>query len=280
MLSPILAFFLCLSLIISASPSLSCFFSFLSLSSLPSYPLFIFRHSLSFLSLFSITLLDVLYIPPGADRVIIFDPSWNPAEDRQAVDRAFRIGQKKDVVVYRLIMASSVEEKMYEKQVRHYASSALSFWIYSAQQHRILILLNERVCLGLFGPLPFCPLYFLASAFMHRCYHFLHRVSSCLLSLNLCSQSLCQYISFSVSLSQSIWQSLSLSLDLFSGSLSLSISFIPSLSLRYSKMVSVWLQRAALHPDISHIMKRRIYLHWVQQVRVREKGELGVMSEI
>jgi SNF2 family DNA or RNA helicase len=53
----------------------------------------------------------------GADRVIIFDPSWNPAEDRQAVDRAFRIGQKKDVVVYRLIMASSVEEKMYEKQV-------------------------------------------------------------------------------------------------------------------------------------------------------------------
>jgi hypothetical protein len=50
---------------------------------------------------------------------VIFDPSWNPAEDRQAVDRAFRIGQKKDVVVYRLIMASSVEEKMYEKQVRY-----------------------------------------------------------------------------------------------------------------------------------------------------------------
>ena len=53
----------------------------------------------------------------GADRVVIFDPSWNPAEDRQAVDRAYRIGQKKDVVVYRMIMASSVEEKMYEKQV-------------------------------------------------------------------------------------------------------------------------------------------------------------------
>ena len=57
--------------------------------------------------------------------MIIFDPSWNPAEDRQAVDRAFRIGQKKDVVVYRLIMASSVEEKMYEKQVRCNSSSAL-----------------------------------------------------------------------------------------------------------------------------------------------------------
>ena len=53
----------------------------------------------------------------GASRVIIFDPSWNPAQDRQAVDRAYRIGQKKDVVVYRLIMAASVEEKIYEKQV-------------------------------------------------------------------------------------------------------------------------------------------------------------------
>ena len=53
----------------------------------------------------------------GADRVIIYDPSWNPAEDRQAVDRAFRIGQQRDVVVYRMILASSIEERMYEKQV-------------------------------------------------------------------------------------------------------------------------------------------------------------------
>jgi SNF2 family DNA or RNA helicase len=43
--------------------------------------------------------------------------SWNPGEDRQAVDRAYRIGQKKQVLVYRFIMASSVEEKIYEKQV-------------------------------------------------------------------------------------------------------------------------------------------------------------------
>eukprot|EP00605_Chrysophyceae_sp_TOSAG23-4_P002158 GSChrysophyteH1.ASY1.ANO1.2386.1 assembled CDS len=53
----------------------------------------------------------------GADRVILHDPSWNPAEDRQAVDRAYRIGQRKPVVVFRMIMASTVEEKMYEKQV-------------------------------------------------------------------------------------------------------------------------------------------------------------------
>lgn len=36
----------------------------------------------------------------GADRVIIFDPDWNPANDNQAIDRIYRIGQKRDVIVY------------------------------------------------------------------------------------------------------------------------------------------------------------------------------------
>jgi SNF2 family DNA or RNA helicase len=62
-------------------------------------------------------MLAVVLAFEGADRVIIFDPSWNPAEDRQAVDRAYRIGQTKNVVVYRMIMAATVEEKIYEKQV-------------------------------------------------------------------------------------------------------------------------------------------------------------------
>jgi hypothetical protein len=53
----------------------------------------------------------------GADRAIIYDPSWNPAEDSQAVDRCYRIGQTKAVTVFRFITAGSVEEKMYEKQV-------------------------------------------------------------------------------------------------------------------------------------------------------------------
>ena len=52
-----------------------------------------------------------------ADRVIVFDPSWNPSQDKQAVDRAYRIGQTKEVHVFRLFLAGSVEEKMYEKQV-------------------------------------------------------------------------------------------------------------------------------------------------------------------
>ncbi|KAL7549675.1 hypothetical protein ACHAWF_012945 [Thalassiosira exigua] len=53
----------------------------------------------------------------GADRAVIYDPSWNPAEDSQAVDRCYRIGQTKSVTVYRFIAAGTVEEKMYEKQV-------------------------------------------------------------------------------------------------------------------------------------------------------------------
>ena len=40
-----------------------------------------------------------------------------PAEDAQAVDRCYRIGQEKEVTVYRLIAAGTVEEKTYEKQV-------------------------------------------------------------------------------------------------------------------------------------------------------------------
>ncbi|KAL8500924.1 hypothetical protein ACS0TY_020493 [Phlomoides rotata] len=53
----------------------------------------------------------------NADRVIVVDPAWNPSTDNQSVDRAYRIGQKKDVIVYRLMTCSTVEEKIYRKQV-------------------------------------------------------------------------------------------------------------------------------------------------------------------
>ncbi|XP_062598305.1 DNA excision repair protein ERCC-6-like, partial [Saccostrea cucullata] len=53
----------------------------------------------------------------AADRVIIYDPSWNPATDAQAVDRVFRIGQDKNVVIYRLITCGTVEEKIYRRQI-------------------------------------------------------------------------------------------------------------------------------------------------------------------
>ncbi|KAM0069360.1 putative DNA helicase chromatin remodeling SNF2 family [Helianthus debilis subsp. tardiflorus] len=52
-----------------------------------------------------------------ADRVIVADPAWNPSTDNQSVDRAYRIGQTKDVLVYRLMTCGTVEEKIYRKQI-------------------------------------------------------------------------------------------------------------------------------------------------------------------
>ena len=51
----------------------------------------------------------------GANRAIIIDPDWNPANDNQAVDRCYRIGQKKDVIVYRLVTIGGLEEKIYRR---------------------------------------------------------------------------------------------------------------------------------------------------------------------
>jgi SNF2 family DNA or RNA helicase len=50
----------------------------------------------------------------GADTVVHFDPWWNPAVEDQATDRAHRIGQTKNVNVYKLIAAGTVEEKILE----------------------------------------------------------------------------------------------------------------------------------------------------------------------
>ena len=51
----------------------------------------------------------------SADTVIIYDSDWNPHMDNQAQDRAHRIGQKKDVFVYRMCMESSVETLVLER---------------------------------------------------------------------------------------------------------------------------------------------------------------------
>lgn len=54
----------------------------------------------------------------GADYVFIMDPWWNPAAERQAMDRTHRIGQKENVFVYRFITPGSVEEKILRLQDR------------------------------------------------------------------------------------------------------------------------------------------------------------------
>eukprot|EP00930_Biecheleria_cincta_P074069 TRINITY_DN6129_c0_g1_i2.p1 TRINITY_DN6129_c0_g1~~TRINITY_DN6129_c0_g1_i2.p1 ORF type:complete len:1448 (+),score=378.68 TRINITY_DN6129_c0_g1_i2:74-4417(+) len=53
----------------------------------------------------------------SADRVVILDPAWNPATDLQAVERAHRIGQKREVRVYRFVMSGLMEDKMFRLQV-------------------------------------------------------------------------------------------------------------------------------------------------------------------
>ena len=52
----------------------------------------------------------------GADMVIHYDPWWNSSAENQATDRAYRIGQKNNVQVYKLITENSIEEKIYELQ--------------------------------------------------------------------------------------------------------------------------------------------------------------------
>ncbi|MCK5510911.1 DEAD/DEAH box helicase [Candidatus Parcubacteria bacterium] len=52
----------------------------------------------------------------SASNVIIFDPWWNPSVENQAIDRTHRIGQKKSVNVYRLIMNGTIEERIVKLQ--------------------------------------------------------------------------------------------------------------------------------------------------------------------
>ena len=53
----------------------------------------------------------------AANRVVIYDVNWNPSHDDQAQDRAYRIGQTKDVHVTRLVAQGTLEEQQYTRQI-------------------------------------------------------------------------------------------------------------------------------------------------------------------
>ena len=54
----------------------------------------------------------------GADSVVHLDPWWNPAVESQAMDRAYRIGQTRDVTVYRFVALETVESRVMRTQGR------------------------------------------------------------------------------------------------------------------------------------------------------------------
>ncbi|OII75457.1 uncharacterized protein cubi_01978 [Cryptosporidium ubiquitum] len=62
----------------------------------------------------------------SANRIILVEPHWNPTLDEQAIGRAYRIGQKKDVIVYRLIAAGTIEDWKFRLQL-HKTGLARSF---------------------------------------------------------------------------------------------------------------------------------------------------------
>ncbi|KNC78208.1 hypothetical protein SARC_09348, partial [Sphaeroforma arctica JP610] len=60
----------------------------------------------------------------GANRLVLFDPDWNPATDLQAMARVWRDGQKKTCFIYRLVSTGSIEEKIFQRQAHKQALSS------------------------------------------------------------------------------------------------------------------------------------------------------------
>ncbi|XP_064477211.1 DNA repair and recombination protein RAD54-like [Ornithodoros turicata] len=60
----------------------------------------------------------------GANRLVMFDPDWNPANDAQAMARVWRDGQKKPCFIYRLVSTGSIEEKILQRQTHKRALSS------------------------------------------------------------------------------------------------------------------------------------------------------------
>lgn len=76
----------------------------------------------------------------GADRVIIYDPDWNPASDIQARERCWRIGQANNVIIYRLLTSGTVEEKIYHRQIyKQYLTNS----VLSNPNHRRFFKIND-----------------------------------------------------------------------------------------------------------------------------------------
>ncbi|KAF7491029.1 DNA repair and recombination -like protein [Sarcoptes scabiei] len=60
----------------------------------------------------------------GANRLVMYDPDWNPANDGQAMARVWRDGQRKQCFIYRLLSTGTIEEKIFQRQTHKRALSS------------------------------------------------------------------------------------------------------------------------------------------------------------
>lgn len=83
----------------------------------------------------------------GANRLVLFDPDWNPANDKQALARVWRDGQKKTCYIYRLFSTGTIEEKIYQRQI---CKDGLSAMLVSEGENQIKDSLSTDLVKDLF----------------------------------------------------------------------------------------------------------------------------------
>lgn len=82
----------------------------------------------------------------AADTVIFYDHDWNPSNDAQAMDRAHRLGQTRQVTVYRLITKGTIDERIVQlARVKKDVSKSVSVYVHCVT-HLLMCFIGPRYC--------------------------------------------------------------------------------------------------------------------------------------